>query len=76
MLLAREGEDWLYIGLVTEQTLSEYGTDYNAAVLGEYARYLDAAVERRAGPVYEAAQSLAQEKAGSAVRPGHQRDRR
>ena len=63
MLLAREGEDWLYIGLVTEQTLSEYGTDYNAAVLGEYARYLTQQSSGAPGPVYEAAQSLAQEKA-------------
>lgn len=37
MLLAREGEDWRFIGLVTEQVLSEYGTDYDAAALGEYA---------------------------------------
>lgn len=37
MLLLRDGDDWRFIGLVTEQVLSEYGTDYDAAVLGEYA---------------------------------------
>lgn len=37
MLLLRDGDDWRFIGLVTEQVLSEYGTDYDAAALGEYA---------------------------------------
>lgn len=37
MLLLRDGNDWRFIGLVTEQVLSEYGTDYDAAALGEYA---------------------------------------
>lgn len=37
MLLLRDGDDWRFIGLVTEQVLSEYGTDYGAAALGEYA---------------------------------------
>lgn len=36
MLLLRDGDDWRFIGLVTEQVLSEYGTDYDAAALGEY----------------------------------------
>lgn len=38
MLLAREGEDWRYIGLVTEQTVSELGGDYEAAALELYER--------------------------------------
>lgn len=63
MLLLRDGDDWRFIGLVTEQVLSEYGTDYDAAVLGEYARYLTQQSSGAPGPVYEAAQSLAQEKA-------------
>lgn len=37
LLLLRDGDDWRFIGLVTEQVLSEYGTDYDAAALGEYA---------------------------------------
>ena len=37
MLLLRDGDDWRFIGLVTEQVLSEYGTDYDTAALGEYA---------------------------------------
>ena len=37
MLLLRDGDDWRFIGPVTEQVLSEYGTDYDAAALGEYA---------------------------------------
>lgn len=37
MLLLRDGNDWRFIGLVTEQNISEYGTDYDAAALGEYA---------------------------------------
>lgn len=37
MLLLRDGDDWRFIGLVTEQNISEYGTDYDAAALGEYA---------------------------------------
>lgn len=37
MLLLRDGDDWRFIGLVAEQVLSEYGTDYDAAALGEYA---------------------------------------
>lgn len=37
MLLLRDGDDWRFISLVTEQVLSEYGTDYDAAALGEYA---------------------------------------
>ena len=37
MLLLRDGDDWRFIGLVTEQVLSEYGPDYDAAALGEYA---------------------------------------
>lgn len=37
MLLLRDGDDWRFIDLVTEQVLSEYGTDYDAAALGEYA---------------------------------------
>lgn len=37
MQLLRDGNDWRFIGLVTEQVLSEYGTDYDAAALGEYA---------------------------------------
>lgn len=37
MLLLRDGDDWRFIGLVTEQVLGEYGTDYDAAALGEYA---------------------------------------
>ena len=37
MLLLRDGNDWRFIVLVTEQVLSEYGTDYDAAALGEYA---------------------------------------
>lgn len=37
MLLLRDGNDWRFIGLVTEQVLSEYGTDYDVAALGEYA---------------------------------------
>lgn len=37
MLPLRDGDDWRFIGLVTEQVLSEYGTDYDAAALGEYA---------------------------------------
>lgn len=38
MLLSRDGEDWRYIGLVTEQTVSEYGGDYEAAALELYER--------------------------------------
>lgn len=49
MLLLLDGDDWRFIGLVTEQTLSEYGTDYDAAVLGEYARYLAAQPEIEVG---------------------------
>ena len=33
MLLSRDGEDWRYIGVVTEQTVSELGGDYEAAAL-------------------------------------------
>lgn len=38
MLLSRDGEDWRYIGLVTEQTVSEYGGDYEATALELYER--------------------------------------
>lgn len=38
MLLSRDGETWSYIGLVTEQTVSELGGDYEAAALELYER--------------------------------------
>ena len=38
MLLLRDGEDWHYIGVVTEQTVSELGGDYEAAALELYER--------------------------------------
>lgn len=38
MLLSRDGEDWRYIGVVTEQTVSELGGDYEAAALELYER--------------------------------------
>ena len=38
MLLLRDGEDWHYIGVVTEQTVSELGGDYEAAMLELYGR--------------------------------------
>ena len=39
MLLLRDGDDWRFIGLVTEQVLSEYGTDYDAAALEAASAY-------------------------------------
>lgn len=38
MLLSRDGEDWRYIGVVTEQTVSELGGDYEVAALELYER--------------------------------------
>lgn len=58
MLLLKNDEDWSYIGLVTQQTLSEYGADYEAAALGEYARYLAQQPEIEVGAAEGLAESV------------------